>query len=380
MILKIDKFVTQWRKFESKKSYIFKDIDLWFFWIFWEFIFIFKDFNSFKNRQKRDLFFARTAGWRGAARDPREWDMACKARGSAAWTHVTACIARRWHGGGTDPSPRGHMSSLGDVPGAHAFWNSVWGGAGAVRGAPTEFRADRRSFGGLIGGFEKSCLRRFGGYRQNFHLKWPSMWCSDWAEILCGNISRREEHAQKVLRDLHERHRRCFRTRDVSWARPWMFVGHLAHCGTVGGDPSGTWARRSRVFLGKFCMVGAGVEWGPHTKFQANRRWFEGWSGVSKKIAKVWRLPAELPIEMVVDVVLQLGWNLAWERFLARGTSPQSFARFAPTVWEMLQNQGRVMGASCTFVGHLACCGTIGGGGGGGGGPLGHEQDALVRF
>ena len=143
------------------------------------------------------------------------------------------------HGGGTDPSPRGHMSSLGDVPGAHAFLNSVWGGAGAVRGSPTEFRANRWSFGGLIGGFEKSCLRRFGGYRQNSHLKWPSMWCSDWAEILCGNVSRREEHAQKVLRDLHERHRRCFRTRDVSWASPWMFVGHLARSGTVGGTPLG---------------------------------------------------------------------------------------------------------------------------------------------
>ena len=35
------------------------------------------------------------------------------------------------------------------------------------------------------------------------------------------------------------------------------------------------------------------------------------------------------------------------------------------------------MGASCTFVGHLARCGTVGGGGGI---PLGHEQDALVRF
>ena len=33
-------------------------------------------------------------------------------------------------GGGTDPSPRGHMSSLGDIPGARAFLNSVWGGGG----------------------------------------------------------------------------------------------------------------------------------------------------------------------------------------------------------------------------------------------------------
>ena len=62
-------------------------------------------------------------------------------------------------------------------------------------------------------------LRRFGGYRQNFQLEWSSMWCSDWAEILCGNISWVEEHPLKILRDLHAWFGRCFRTGGGSWAR-----------------------------------------------------------------------------------------------------------------------------------------------------------------
>ena len=40
-------------------------------------------------------------------------------------------------------------SGLGDVPGARAFLEKFGlGRAGAVRGAPTKFRADRRLFGG----------------------------------------------------------------------------------------------------------------------------------------------------------------------------------------------------------------------------------------
>ena len=35
------------------------------------------------------------------------------------------------------------------------------------------------------------------------------------------------------------------------------FVGHLARCGTVGGDLS---RRLARVYLAKFCMVVGGVE------------------------------------------------------------------------------------------------------------------------
>ena len=47
--------VSQWRKFELKRSYIFKDIDYWFFWIFSGIYFDFYEFNSFKKWQKGGL-------------------------------------------------------------------------------------------------------------------------------------------------------------------------------------------------------------------------------------------------------------------------------------------------------------------------------------
>ena len=37
IILKVKRFVIQWRKFEFKRSYIFKDIDFRIFWIFLDF-------------------------------------------------------------------------------------------------------------------------------------------------------------------------------------------------------------------------------------------------------------------------------------------------------------------------------------------------------
>ena len=43
-----------------------------------------------------------------------------------------------------------------------------------------------------------------------------------------------------------------------------------------------------------------------------------------------------------------------WERFLARGTSPENFAQLACVVWKMLQNRRGIVGASCTFRGQLA--------------------------
>ena len=52
-----------------------------------------------------------------------------------------------------------------------------------------------------------------------FQLEWLSMWYSDWAEILCGNVSRLEKHPLKILHDLHVRFGRCFRTKGGSWAR-----------------------------------------------------------------------------------------------------------------------------------------------------------------
>ena len=59
IILKMKKFVIQWRKFEFKTSYFFKiliyEISR-FFWILLEFILIFTDFNSFKKLQKGVIF------------------------------------------------------------------------------------------------------------------------------------------------------------------------------------------------------------------------------------------------------------------------------------------------------------------------------------
>ena len=60
----LNKFVSQWRKFEIKKSYIFKDIDFRIFWIFLDFSIIYFDFyrfNSFYKWQKGGYFPARTA-------------------------------------------------------------------------------------------------------------------------------------------------------------------------------------------------------------------------------------------------------------------------------------------------------------------------------
>ena len=65
------------------------------------------------------------------------------------------------------------------------------------------------------------------------------MWRSNWAEILCGNISWLEEHPLKISRDLHTQFRRCFRTAGASWARRAYFVG-IWRYGIVGGDLSGT--------------------------------------------------------------------------------------------------------------------------------------------
>ena len=64
-----------------------------------------------------------------------------------------------------------------------------------------------------------------------FQLEWPSMGCSDWAQILCGDISRVEEPPLKISRDLHMRFGRCFRTGGRSWAhhaRSWDIWRALA--------------------------------------------------------------------------------------------------------------------------------------------------------
>ena len=70
---------------------------------------------------------------------------------------------------------------------------------------------------GVFGHFEKNAKdMRLPAI---FKLDSPSMWCFDWAEILCGNVSKVEEHPLKILRDLHARFGRCFRTRGGSWVR-----------------------------------------------------------------------------------------------------------------------------------------------------------------
>ena len=48
---------------------------------------------------------------------------------------------------------------------------------------------------------------------------------SDWAEILCGNVSRVYKHPLKISRDLHAPFGRCFRTEGASWGRRARFVG-----------------------------------------------------------------------------------------------------------------------------------------------------------
>ena len=82
------------------------------------------------------------------------------------------------------------------------------------------------------------------------------MCCSDWVEILCGNVSWLEEHPLKILRDLHGRFGRCFRTAGASWARRVRFVG-IWHYQRGPLSDSG---RLALEILEKFCMVVAGVE------------------------------------------------------------------------------------------------------------------------
>ena len=93
------------------------------------------------------------------------------------------------------------------------------------------------------------------------------MWCSHWTEILCGNVSWLEEHPLKILRDLHARFGRCFRTAGrrgrvvhVSWSFGTV-GGHcrraLRHCRRGRLWDTG---RLARAFLAKLCMVIAGME------------------------------------------------------------------------------------------------------------------------
>ena len=81
--------------------------------------------------------------------------------------------------------------------------------------------------GGRLAGepaFRKNC-KKVWRLPAEFHIGMALMWCSDWAEILCGNISWLEEHPLKISGDLRTQFGRCFITAGASWARCARFVG-----------------------------------------------------------------------------------------------------------------------------------------------------------
>ena len=94
-------------------------------------------------------------------------------------------------------------NSLGHKETGLCVFSKIWYGGswGPMRNAH-KIWGRSKVFLGVIGGFEK--MQRIGGYRQNFQLEWPSVWLSDWAEIWCRKVSKLEEHAHNISRDLHE--------------------------------------------------------------------------------------------------------------------------------------------------------------------------------
>ena len=129
------------------------------------------------------------------------------------------------------------------------------------------------------------------------------MWCSDWAEILYGNVSWLDEHTPKISRNLHVRLGRCFRTAGASWGRRGRVVHVSWAFGTVGED----FSRTQGDWLVRFIKILYGGSWGgmrsPHkisaqleVIWQVNLRF--------EKTATVWRLPAEFYLGMAIDGVL----------------------------------------------------------------------------
>ena len=82
------------------------------------------------------------------------------------------------------------------------------------------------------------------------------MWGSDWTEILCEKVFWLEEHPLKILRNLHARFGRCFRSGGGSWARRARFAGSWHYR----RGPFCDTGRLARAFLAKFCMVVDGVD------------------------------------------------------------------------------------------------------------------------
>ena len=86
MILKMKKFVIQWRKFDSKRTYIKKDMNIWIFWNFLDFIFIFQAFSRIcfiKKLAKSGYLIA----W-----DPRSWRCTRRTCGGATQGHVDTYV------------------------------------------------------------------------------------------------------------------------------------------------------------------------------------------------------------------------------------------------------------------------------------------------
>ena len=121
----------------------------------------------------------------------------------------------------------------------------------------------------MIGHFEKNA--KDWSLPDIFQLKWLSMWLYDWAEILCGNVSRLEEHAHKILRDLYERFARYFKTEGVSLARHAHFVG-VWH---VVALSEGTSLRHREISSCVFSEILYGGSWGRMRKVHKIRRSFE---------------------------------------------------------------------------------------------------------
>ena len=97
MILKRKKIVIQWRKFEIKRSYNFKDMYFWIFWIFQDFSRIY--FRFFLNENhKKGVYFPQDLRRTCGARDPRECDTACKATWQSRTSPRGTQVAHKWRG------------------------------------------------------------------------------------------------------------------------------------------------------------------------------------------------------------------------------------------------------------------------------------------
>ena len=129
-----------------------------------------------------------------------------------------------------------------------------------------------------------------------------SLGCSDWAEILFGNVSRVEEHLLKISQDLQARFGRCSNTSCGSWARrarSWdiwralallegtslghMEIGSCVIKETLYGGSCGGMKSRHRI------SAQSEVVWRVNPRFE--------------KTAKVWRLRTEFHVGMAVNVM-----------------------------------------------------------------------------